>query len=313
MDVKDYFGLRIRGNFAKYRSTVEEHRFAYLLVVPTVLFMVVLIWFQFLYGIWVSFHEFSFISPQPQWVGLANYELLLSWEAMRVSIRASAIFALMTTVIHIVLGMVAALAVNRLTKFENAFSGVFLLGYTMAPVVTGTLWVYLLQPRLGPFFGYLVELGVLSEPIFWGSDPTAAMAVIIGVAGWTFWPFAFIVFLANLQTIPDQHYEAAKIYGASRLQTFWKVTLPQLKSAFLMVVAIRLIWNVSKIGQPLQITDGGPGYSTSVLGILLYDLARTQGRLGRGYAVGVVMFIITLLFVVLFLREYRRSTGEVQA
>jgi ABC-type sugar transport system permease subunit len=89
------------------------------------------------------------------------------------------------------------------------------------------------------------------------------------------------------------------------------VTLPQLKSAFLMVLAIRLIWNVSKIGQPLQMTNGGPGYSTSVLGILLYNQARTGGRLGRGYAVGVLMFVLTLVFVALFIREYKRTTGEV--
>jgi ABC-type sugar transport system permease subunit len=292
-------------------EAVKEYWFAYLLVIPTALFMLTLIWSQFIYGIWLSFHEFTMISPEPEWIGLDNYRLLFTWEAVRTSIRVSVIYTIALTTIHILLGLLAALVVNRVNKFENLFSASYLLGYTVAPVVIGTLWVYLLQPRLGPIFNVLIELGVLNEPIFWSTNPTGSLIGIIVVGGWTFWPFAFIVFHASLQSIPDQHYEAAKIYGANRLQTFFRVTLPQLKSAFLMVLAIRLIWNVSKIGQPLQMTNGGPGYSTSVLGILLYNQARTGGRLGRGYAVGVLMFVLTLVFVALFIREYKRTTGEV--
>ena len=310
MEFRNYFGLSEGRVFEPQRKALREHWFSYLLVVPTVLFMALLIWFQFLYGVWLSFHQMSILYPDLKWVGLDNYELLLSWNAMQKSIEVSVIYSLTLTVVHVLIGLTAALVINRIRKFEGVFNGIYLLGYTVAPVVIGTLWVYLLQPRLGPIFTYLVNWGILQDPIFWSTNPDTALIGVIIVGGWTFWPFAFIVFHANLQTIPDQHYEAAKIYGANRIQTFRKVTLPQLKSAFLMVVAIRLIWNVSKIGQPLQMTNGGPGYSTSVLGILLYNQARTQGRLGRGYAVGVIMFLMTLAFVLLFIREYKRSTTE---
>lgn len=310
MGVGNYFGYSSKNILERPRKALREHWFAYLLVVPTTLFMATLIWFQFFYGVWLSFHETTMISPEPTWVGLANYELLLSWEAVRQSTWVSAVYSISLTIIHISLGLGAALVIDRIRKFEGVFNGIYLIGYTIAPVVIGTLWVYLLQPRLGPIFTFLTSWGILQDPIFWSTNPDSALIGIILVGGWTFWPFAFIVFHANLQTIPEQHYEAAKIYGASRIQTFLKVTLPQLKSAFLMVIAIRVIWNVSKIGQPLQMTNGEPGYSTSVLGILLYNLARSQGRLGRGYAVGVVMFVLTLAFVFVFVREYRRSTTE---
>jgi ABC-type sugar transport system permease subunit len=286
----------------------REHWFAYLLVGPTVVFLLLLMWIPFMRGIWMSLHAWEFLE-EPTWIGLENYAYLFSWDPFYTSLKATAGFA-SATVFQLVVAIVAALTVNEIRqRLQPAMSAVMLMAYTMPPIVTGTLWLYLLNPSFGPIFDVLVDVGLLNSPIFWGEDGGMALAVITGVTVWTFWPFMFIIIFANLQRIPDSYYEVSKVYGANRWQRFRRITLPQLKSAILVAVSIRFIWNLSKISQPLQMTNGGPGYDTSVLAVLLYRYARETGELGLSFAVGMVLFAITMVFVALFIREFERTGG----
>ena len=294
---------------SKVRVYWSDHRLSYLLVLPTILAIVVLLWLPFLRGIWMSFHQWPFVG-NPQWVGLENYTMLFTWDVFYTSLRATLIFS-SATAIQLGVALAAALLVANTDTFENVLSGAYILPYTMPPVVTGTIWLYLLDPSVGPLFDYLIDFGLLDQPIFWTVSGDASLAVITLITAWTFWPFMFLILLASRQNIPSEHYEAAKVYGASRLQMLWRVTIPQLKSAILVAVSIRLIWNLSKISQPLQITGGGPGFDTSILGILLYRFTAQEGALGRAYAIGIVLLIITLSFVILFIREFERSHSEV--
>ena len=257
----------------------------------------------------MSFHRWPLVGD-PLWIGLENYTMLFSWDVFYTSLRATLIFS-SATVLQLGVALAAALLVANTDTFENLLSGAYILPYTMPPVVTGTIWLYLLDPSVGPLFDYLIDLGLLEKPIYWTTSGDASLAVITLITTWTFWPFMFLILLASRQNIPSDHYEAAKVYGASRLQMLWRVTLPQLKSAILVAVSIRLIWNLSKISQPLQITGGGPGFDTSILGILLYRFTAQEGALGRAYAVGIVLLVITLVFVALFIREFERSHSEV--
>ena len=297
------------GRLARYRELWRANRFSYLLLIPTVLFVIVLLWIPFLNGIWMSFHEWPFIG-EPKWVGTENYQYLFGWDVFYTSLKATLIFA-SATVFQLVIALVAALVVANQTRFKNFVSGSFLLPYTMPPVVTGTLWLFLLNPDFGPVFQYPIKWGILTETIYWSTDGTWAMAAITGVTAWTFWPFMFLIILATLENIPREHYEVAEVYGASRVDQFLRITLPQLKSAILVAVSIRLVWNLSKISQPLQLTGGGPGFDTSVLAILLYRFAYNRGAMGLSYAIGIVLLVIVLAFIVLFIREFERSEGGV--
>jgi ABC-type sugar transport system permease subunit len=122
----------------------------------------------------------------------------------------------------------------------------------------------------------------------------------------------FIVILASLDNIPDDHYETGNIYGANRLQQFRYITLPQIKSAILIAVSIRIIWNLVKISQPLQMTGGGPGYESSILAILLYRYSWERGAHGLSFAVGAVLVTFTIAFIILFINEFERESVEVR-
>lgn len=286
-------------------AEVRRHRFSYLLFLPTLLFIVVLLWLPFLTGVWMSFHEWS-LQSEPTWVGLDHYAYLFTWDAFYTSLEATLFFGL-TTFVQLGIAIVAALVLKEMRRFRALVSGIYLLPYTMPPVVIGTIWLFLLNPNFGPFFQFPIEMGLIEQPIYWSSDGTSALAVVTGVLAWTFWPFVFLIVFATLESIPDQYYEAAQVYGANRLQTFRHITLPQLKSAILVAISIRMVWNLSKISQPFQLTGGGPGYDTSVLGVLLYRFAYQQGRFGLGFAVGIVLLAIALVFVLAFFREFEKE------
>jgi ABC-type sugar transport system permease subunit len=292
----------------RYRETLSENWFSYLLILPVLVFLVLLMWIPFVQGIYMSFNNWPF-GGEPTWVGLANYEFLFGWEPFYTSLKATLIFTL-TTLFQLIVAIAAALAVRELRRGKSFVTGVFLISYTVPPLVTGTIWAYLLEPDLGPLFGYLTQWGVLEETIYWGSHGDTALGVIVFVTTWTFWPFMFLIISANLESIPEEMYETARMYGANRVQTFLRVTLPQLKSAILVAVSIRLIWNMTKISQVLQLTNGGPGYDTSILAVLLYRFAYGQGRMGVSYAVGVILLLLTIGFVFVFIREFERASEE---
>lgn len=311
MSTETHTRSRFQDYFVQWRETISENLFSYLLLLPTVLFLIFLMWLPFFRGVYMSFHEWPFIG-EPTWIGLDNYRYLFGWEAFWTSLKATAIYGL-GTVIQLILAILAALLVKDLKRFKSSVSGAMLIPYTMAPVVTGTIWLYLLNPSIGPIFTYLTNNGLLSQPIFWNVNGSAAIMVVTLVMAWTFWPFMFLIILANLESIPEEHYETGKVYGAGRWQRFRYITYPQIKSAILIAVSIRIIWNLVKISQPLQMTGGGPGYDTSILAILLYRFAYNDGAMGIGYAVGMILLIITSVFALIFIREFNRTRQGVNA
>lgn len=311
--IGDYFANRgesaSKTRTGSLRETFNENKIDYLFLMPVVLFLVFLMWLPFLRGVWMSLHEWPILGEHT-FIGIQNYTYLFGWQPFLTSIKVTAIFVI-TTFLQLAVALVAALGVKNLSRFENIISGTFLIPYTMPPVITGTIWLYLLNPTFGAINLYLVDIGIINNTISWSINGTSALGVVIFVSTWTFWPFMFLILLASLQNIPAEQYESAKIYGANRLQMFRKVTLPQLKSAIIVAVSIRTIWNLSKVSQPLQLTNGGPGYETSLLAVLLYRFTTKRGALGLSFAIGIILLIITLVFIALFLREFDLGQREV--
>lgn len=275
-----------------------------LFLLPTIAFLIFLLWLPFLHGVWMSFHNWPFIG-KPQWVGLRNYRDFVTARYFWVTIRATLIYSLCTA-IQLGLALVAALALNqRFIRLKQLWRGFMLMPYAMPPVVTGAIWMYLLDPDLGMVTHYLMKLGIISEPVYWASNPTWAKWVITLVASWTFWPFMFVIILASLQSIPDSYYELAEVYGANLWQRFKVVTLPHIRGAILTAVMIRIVWNLAKIEQPFQLTGGGPGYETSVLSVLTYRFAFLSGDFGMAFTVGIFLVAFTSLLIAPFLRQFQ--------
>ena len=291
-----------------YGEVLYANRFAYLMLLPTLLFLVLLLWIPFLRGIWISFHEWPLVG-ETTWVGLENYTYMFSWSGFHTSLKVTALY-LLTVLIQLGIALVGALLVSGMDRFRGLVDGMLILPYTFPPVVSGTIWLYILDPDLGPLFQFLVDSGFIADPVYWQSDGVAGLAAIIFATSWQFWPFMYLIFLPTLDSIPEEHYEAAELYGAGRIQRFLRVTLPQLKTAILVAVTIRIVWNLAKVSLPYQMTQGGPGYDTSILGVLMYRFVNNRGSLGDAYVVGLVLAVVSFLVVALMIREFERSRRD---
>lgn len=296
------------GRITRTKEALQEHRLAYLFVLPTAFYLIFLWWIPFLWGIWMSFHNWPLFG-ETQFIGLDNYTYILNWDVFYTSIRATVIYGLQT-IPQLLLGLLAALIVWDMDRFEGVASWIFLTPYVFPPLIIGTLWRQILDPSSGAFFKYLVDFGLLEQPIYWVTSGSAALAVITFVGTWTFWPVVFLLVVASLRGIPESHIETAKVYGASRWKRFRKIIFPQIQTAMIIALILRIIWNLGKIEQPLQITRGGPGWETSVLGIVLYRLAWNRQELALSFTVGMFLALLSFLVVVgLIVLFERRSSG----
>lgn len=296
------------GRITRTREALREHGLAYLFVLPTALYLIFLWWIPFIWGLWMSLHNWPLFG-ETQFIGLENYVYILTWDVFYTSLRATVIYGLQT-VPQLLLGLVAALIVWDMDRFDGVTSVLFLVPYVFPPLIIGTLWRLLLNPNSGPVFAYLIEFGVLEDAIYWTSNGDMALAVITFVGTWTFWPVVFLLVVASLRGIPKSHIETAKVYGASRWQRFRKVILPQIKTSLIIALILRIIWNLGKIEQPLQITRGGPGWDTSVLGILLYRLAWQRQEMALSFTVGLFLAMLSFTLVIgLMVLFERQSEG----
>ena len=300
-------GLRVGG---RGRSTLAEDRWLIVVfLLPTTLFMLFLLWLPFLQGVWMSLHNWPFMG-EPSWRGLGNYRDFLNADYFWTSIEATLIYSL-STLFQLILALVAALALKQtFVPMKPVLRGVMIVAYAMPPVVVGAIWLFLLDPNLGMITNYLLEFGIIDYPIYWFAENTWAKWTITLVASWTFWPFMFLIILSSLQAIPQSQYELAEIYGANLWQRFVTVTWPHIVGAILVVVILRLAFNLAKIDQPFQLAGGGPGYETSVLSILMYRFAFMSGDFGMAFTVGIFLVLMTALLLAPFAILYQRHLRQ---
>jgi len=291
-------------------AAVRENTLAYGLLIPLITFLVLMMWYPFVKGIWISFHHWPFMGQKHTWVGLDNYLWFLKSGNFGTSIVATLVY-IAGTFIQLALAVIAAVAVDqKFVKGKTLWHGIYLLPYSMPPVVTGVIWLFLLDPDLGMAQHYLQQFSILQEPVYWMVSTWPARLVVTWCLSWTFWPFMFVIIYAALQAIPRSHYEAAEIYGASWWTTTTRVVLPQIKNSVLIAFIVRLSWNLSKISQVLQMTQGGPGYDTSILPVFMYREAYYSNNFGRAYAIGIFLLILVLIIIAPMVKMIHRAFKE---
>lgn len=278
-----------------------EEWFPYILLSPIIVYLITVVWYPYLQGFAMSFYEWPLFGEKT-FIGLGNYEYLLKWEIFWKSVGVTILYGTQTFG-HVVLGTAMALIVWHQERFKSVTSVIFLSPYLVPPLISGTFFRYFLHPDVGPFFKYLNNLFGI-EPVYWMTYGDYALPVVTLIGVWTWSPFVFLLVLAALEGIPQSYYETSYIYGTGLWQRFRYITLPQIKSTLLLAIIIRIIWNLGKVSQPFQITRGGPGYDTSILGILLYRLAWADQTFGLAYAVGVILGLISLAFVSIFIWRF---------
>ena len=279
----------------------RKHYLAYLFIAVPVLSSVVFLLIPMLTSFWWSFNDFSGIQP-PRFIGLDNYiRLFTKDEIFLQSLKNTTAFVLLGMGIGPTLGLLTALALNQKVHLQALFRTAYFLPVMTSLVVVATIW-RMLYNQSGLLNTVLVNLGI--QPVGWLSDPNWALVSIAIASIWQGFGFETVVFLAALQSIPDELYEAAKIDGADAVQRFWHVTLPSLRPVILFIYIIGIIGSYQVFDQVFVMTGGGPVHSTTT--IVYYLFTKFQDlRLGYASAIAYILFIILVGFSYVQWRLFR--------
>ena len=280
---------------------------AYLFLAPGLLLFVAFRVYPLLDGLWLSFTNARLGRSNFSWVGLANYERLLDDTRFHVSLGNTAFYTVASTLPILAVPLALAVALNRGTALRTFLRSAFFFPFTLSVVTVGLTWLWLLDPVVGPFNYYLRTAGVPVRP--WLADPATAMWAIIATTVWFVTGYYLVIYLAGLQDIPRDLYEAAAIDGASGWRSFWAITLPLLRPVMLFVFVTHIIGSFQIFGQVFVMTDGGPGDATRTVVQHLYETAfRSFFHFGSASAMAWVLFAVILIFSVLQFRLLRGHT-----
>jgi len=274
----------------------------WLFVLPTVLIVCSLLIYPFVDAILLSFQD-RFIDQTGTWVGFANYAELLGRDT--IFVRATVITLVITggaVIGKFFLGMAMASALNQDLPARNILRGLMFLPWAVPAVVSAYVWRFLFDTT-GPINGAIAEYGLADDYIYFFSDARLALPALILVLIWSGTPFWTMNFLAGMQAIGQEMYEAAEIDGAATFQRFWYITLPSLQSVIFVTALLSTIWTSANLTQIFVLTGGGPNYATTTLPLLAYQTAIPGHRLGAGAAISMMMIPFYLLLVLFLTRR----------
>ena len=239
-----------------------------------------------------------------RFVGLRNYANLVHDATFWTAVRNTFYFALVGGPLTVATSLGAALLVNaRAVRLRGFFRTVYFTPFVTTLVAIAVVWRYLYHPRYGLLNYVLAHVGI--APIDWLGDPRWAMPAIIVMAIWKNFGYNMLIFIAGLQSIPEELYEAARIDGAGALRRFRHVTIPQLAPTFLFVGVVTMIGYFQLFAEPYVMTGGGPLRATTSLVLFMYEEGFRWWRMGNAAAIAFVLFIIILLWTLLQLRVQR--------
>jgi multiple sugar transport system permease protein len=293
---------------ARFRRQLRRRMTPYWFILPAIAALGAFIVYPVGYSFWLSFRDYQLNLPilGKPWVGLQNYRDLPDDKGLVSSIRWTAIFAAIAVPTGFVMGLVLAVLLNSpyLGRLRGLLRGIFLLPMMLAGVVAGFMWKMLFDPEYGPINHLLSLVGIAR--VSWTGDVAGARAAVIVSELWLTTPFVMLVLLAGLQGIPDELLEAARIDGASVLQSFRQITLPLLKSSIAVVIVIRTMDALRAFDQIYILTAGGPGTATTT--VMYYNYRYfTFFQMGRASALSFAVLVTIALITAIYLAILRVS------
>ena len=277
----------------------------WLLLAPSLLLLGGLVVFPILYNLWLSLFDKHAFMPVQRFVGLQHYVYFAHDAEFWASVQYGVIYAGSTLVLQLLLGVSAALLLNEAFRGRNLLRGIVLFPYMIPTIVAVILWKWLLNDSYGLVNHLLMRAGMVRAPVAW-LGPDYIMASLIVTSVWQFFPFVVVTYLARLQTIPPELYEAATVDGASAWRRFVHVTLPQTVSVLFVIVLLRSIWMFTKFDTVwLMAGDGGVSRYIRTLPVYAYARSFTYLQAGMGATLAVIMFVMLLLATAVYFRAFR--------
>ena len=276
----------------------------YLFLLPALVLFLAFRAYPLVNGLWLSFTSARLGRTHYTFVGLSNYEKLLSDDRFLLSLVNTAYYTAASTLPILALPLLLAVALNREVPLKALLRGAFFFPFTLSVVTVGLTWLWLLDPLVGPFNYYLKRIGLPVGSLL--AEPGSAMWGIVVTSVWWVTGYYLVIYLAGLQDIPRHLYEAASIDGAGSWRSFWSITVPLLRPVFLFVFVIHIIGSFQIFGQVFIMTQGGPGDATRTVVQHLYETAfQNLFAFGSASAMAWVLFAVILVFSLIQFRILR--------
>ena len=288
-----------------------ESRSGWMFVTPALLLIGVFFALPVIGAFVLSFTDFDIYSigdfGSTRFVGLKNYHDLVTNPVFWIALRNTLYFVVVGGPLSVAASLAAALLVNaKLASFKPFFRSAFFAPWVTTLVAVALVWRYIYHPQYGLLNSALHQLGI--GPVDWLGDPHWAMPAIILLSVWKNFGYNMLVFLAGLQSIPEELYEAAELDGAGAWRRFRHITLPMLGPTFVFVGVVTMIASFQIFSEPYVMTQGGPLKSTTTLVLFMYEEGFRWWRLGNAAAIAMVLFLLTLAATLLQLRFRRKAS-----
>ena len=272
---------------------------AYILIAPAFLLFGVFILYPLVFGFGVSFFKWDGFNPM-QFVGVSNYIEAFNDPAFVAALGHNAQYAIGSVVGKILISFVIAYLLNRRFRGQTFFRAIFFAPVVLSFVAVGALWQRLYDPILGIINQFLQGINVIDQPIQFLADPKLALWSLVFVDVWKWTGYHAVLFLAGLQTIPEDLYESSSLDGANAWQKLIHITIPQIRSIILLNVTIALMGAFSVFDLVYVMTKGGPYQSTNVILTYMYEktFASSSSNFGFGSSVAFIMFAIILVITI---------------
>lgn len=272
-----------------------------------VIYLGFLVW-PALQALWISLTDWDGLSGEQNFVGLDNYVAMLDDNVVGIAAVNNILWSVVTIVLPMALGLLLAVVLNRRSRTSPVLRTIFYAPAVLPLVAVASIWAWLYDPTDGAINTVLGAVGLdFLEQSWLGQDSTAIWAVMIA-AVWVRTGFPMLLYLAALQSIPDEQYEAASMDGANRWQQFARITFPSLKDTHYIVLALSLIESFKVFDLVYAMTYGGPGYSTQVMGTWMYANVFQYFNAGYGTAIAVVITIVAIAAGVPYVRSQVRNS-----
>lgn len=292
----------------------KQEMTAWFMSAPALIVLLLFLIAPFFLAFYYSFTNQLLLEPpkhHDHFVGLQNYHFLLSNNDFIGALLNNVKFTVVVVPVQTILALLLALLINNQLKFINFFRMIYFSPVVISMVVVSIVWSLLFTPGKAGFINSMLSYLTMGTfaPKAWLHDPHTALIAIMILSIWQGVGFQMVIFLAGLQFIPGELYEAANIDGANKLQQFFYVTLPQLKNTTVFVMISTTIFSFKLFDQVMVLTDGGPQNSTNTLVYLMYSAGFTQYQVGYASAIAVIFFIIVLVISILQMKVTNSQEG----
>ncbi|MEP6852117.1 MAG: sugar ABC transporter permease [bacterium] len=286
----------------------------YLFMLPFAVLFLGFVIIPAFYGLWISLHDYNYLLPKQPWVGLRNYTDLFKgntrdstdfWHSM----RATGIFTLLSVPFLVTLPLGIAMLLDKAFPGRAVFRAIFFTPYVLGVAVVGVLFRYLLDPNIGFVNFYLDKVGI-GHAIPWTTQLPWAWVALVGMTVWWTLGFNAIIYMAGLQDISSELYEAAEVDGANAWDKFRNITLPGLRPVLVFVFTLTLLASANMFGQAFLITKGAPSNETRTAIMYISNVGLAQNRQGVAAAMSFILALILIGISVINFRFFRQESDS---